>query len=371
MIRHTEKAGPAPVGATDFAETIALCNRVLRPQGPPTIADEYPHVLAPANADHMWIIKSRGRIVSHAATYASTMDVADGLTLRMGGVSSVATDPAFRHRGYASDLVRACCADLQAQGCHFAVLWTEVKAFYEKLGFRSLGSELLYRLTPADLRDVRGNAEIRAACAEDVDALRALRDAQRPVVRRTPAEWEAFLRIPKTQVWVSRRAGSPPAYLAVGKGEDFRNCAHEWAGPARDVVSLLAHATRRSLRRELILLAPDDAGPVNAELQERGTPHIRTDLGMFRCLDVAATAEAIGPWLEARIGARLAVEPEADRWRLRLGDATVGPVSRETFSELLLGPRRARTLLRVSPEVGHTLERALPLPLFIWGFDSV
>lgn len=371
MIRHEELEGPLPVSDADFTETIRLCNRVLRPQGPSSMAEEYPRVLSRENAAHMWVLRARGRIVSHAATYALTAHLDGDLRLQLGGISSVGTDPAFRHRGYASRLVDACVDDLRAQGCHFAVLWTEVKAFYERLGFASSGSELLYRLTPADLRGVKKRGEIAVFADDDLADVMALRTAEAPHVIRSRAEWLAYLRIPKSQVWVARRGGLCTAYVAVGKGEDFRNCAHEWAGDPDDLLALLAHATQRSIRRELILLAPDSASPLNAALQARGVPHILTELGMFRCLDPAATFAVVGPWLADRVGYPVQLSPSGQQWRLAIGETTVDPLSTDTLTALLLGPKRAHELLPAPAAVCRRLERALPLPLFLWGFDSV
>lgn len=371
MIRHAEVDGPRPVQPHEHTEAIALCNRVLRPNGPPTIAEEYPQVFARANAGNMWVITLEGRVVSHVATYASTLELAGGAQLRLGGISSVATEPSARHRGYASRLMEACCRQLDAQGCHFAVLWTEIHAFYERLGFTSLGAELLYRLTPADVRDVTTDADIEASRPAEADTLARLRAAVRPYTHRSPEEWAALRRIPKMQVWVARREGRPAAYLAVGKGEDFRNCCHEWAGDARDVLGLIAHAATRSRRREVILLAPDDAAPLNELLQRRNTPHIRTDLGMFRCLNPVATLDALRPTVEPLVGMPLALEPVDGQWRLHVGEAHVGPFTTEMFSALVLGPRKAMDIFLGPEDVCAALERGFPVPMFIWGLDSV
>lgn len=371
MIRHRTVEGPRPVRPGEAEQAVALCNRVLRPNGPPTIAEEYPRVFMPENAAHQWVITQDDRIISHAATYASTIELAGGATLRLGGLSSVATDPSARRRGYASQLVEACCQDLRAQGCHLAVLWTEVHAFYERLGFASLGSELLYRVPQSNLRRPMSDAELGPYTAADVEPMMALRAAVRPYTRRSETEWAAYLRIPKMQAWVARRGGRCVAYLIVGKGEDFRNCCHEWAGKADALISLLDYAAMQSPRRELILLAPEDSHPLNRALQQLGVPCIRTDLGMLRCLDPVATFEAVRPVLEPRIRASIALEPAGSSWRLRVGDATAGPMSTGEFSALLLGPRKAGDVLAAPPEVCAQLERALPLSLFIWGLDSV
>ncbi len=371
MIRHAVVDGPRAVRPAEFAETLALCNRVLRPNGPPTIAEEYPLVLASANAAQLWIMTLDDRVVSHAGTYASAMTLDDRVTLRLGGVSSVATEPNARHRGYASRLVEACCADLQRRGCHFAVLWTEVHAFYQRLGFALLGAELLYRLSSHSLRSGGAGAETAAYTPADLDEVATLRAAVRPYTHRSRAEWQALLGIPKMQVWVARRGGRCVAYIVVGKGEDFRNCCHEWAGDADDVIRLLEHAAVQSRRREVILLTPDDAGPLNTTLQERGAPHIRTDLGMFRCLDPVGTLDAVRPMVEPRLGCSVGLEPAGEGWLLHVGETTVGPITTGDFSALLLGPRRATELLDAPPAVCAQLERGLPLPLFIWGLDSV
>lgn len=78
-----------------------------------------------------YIIREKGNIVCHAATYAEV----DNLAV----ISGVITHPNYRGHGYARSLVAKLCADLLSEGKRpYLFYYTkESEALYKKIGFQS------------------------------------------------------------------------------------------------------------------------------------------------------------------------------------------------------------------------------------------
>lgn len=73
------------------------------------------------------------KLVSHAAWITRWLQVADGPLLRCAYVELVATDPAYRGRGYASRLMRRLAGSIG--DFDIAALSPSSAAFYERLGW--------------------------------------------------------------------------------------------------------------------------------------------------------------------------------------------------------------------------------------------
>jgi GNAT superfamily N-acetyltransferase len=97
-------------------------------------------VLAPAIADDLnpvyFVVAEEPALFSHAAGVTRSVEC-NGQTYSCGGLSAVLTYPAFRKRGYASQVVQAASEYINSDRFDVALLWTspDMERFYNRFGW--------------------------------------------------------------------------------------------------------------------------------------------------------------------------------------------------------------------------------------------
>jgi hypothetical protein len=197
---------------------------------------------------------------------------------------------------------------------------------------------------------------------------------EREVLRteRSSEEYEAYLGIPKTKALVAMRGNSVTAYAVMGKGEDFRYCIHEWGGEARDLLCLVRTFFSSSNLAELIILAPVHESEFTRLLQQMQVPKAFEYLAMMKIIDVDGFSKVLNDYLHDRLEQSFRISRDGSGLKVQVGTEEI-PVEREqTLVRALFGPDSPSRLLRgLSHETASALDEALPIPLFIWGLDSV
>jgi aminoglycoside 2'-N-acetyltransferase I len=126
--------GPS-LSDADRRRIIALCNRAYGEDLEPLFSTfvSPTHVLG----------RLRGRLVSHALWVTRYLQAGSGPLLRTAYVEAVATDPAYRHRGFATAVMQRLAADVQ--DFELAALSPSDPAFYERLGWELWQGPLFIR----------------------------------------------------------------------------------------------------------------------------------------------------------------------------------------------------------------------------------
>ena len=98
-------------------------------------------VHAPAISDHWspvyFVVADDPALFSHAAAVTHSVEC-NGQTYSCGGLSGVLTYPAFRNRGYASQVVQAATDYISNSAFDLALLWTspDLEHFYGRFGWQ-------------------------------------------------------------------------------------------------------------------------------------------------------------------------------------------------------------------------------------------
>jgi predicted acetyltransferase len=165
---------------------------------------------------------------------------------RLGGVTTVATPPEHRRRGYVRELLRRMLGDLDDEGIRFSALWPFKRSFYRRLGWETGSRYLRVEAPPEELRAAGAdpNGEFRSTGAGEWERLvpvHEAHDARRGLhVDRTEAWWrERVFGGWGTDPYVYRwedEDGEPRAYLTyvVEDGDDGRELRvreASWADP--------------------------------------------------------------------------------------------------------------------------------------------
>jgi predicted N-acetyltransferase YhbS len=237
------------VTAAESAQVATCVGAWLEIDAP--LAHTYPQVFGPGARARCFGTFCAGELVSHAA-----LDTVrwrhGGAELALGLVGSVATAPAHRGGGFASELLRHVARLARAEQLDALVLWSDQWFFYERLGFLPVGRQLEALVCGPAGADATG---IRAATPADRDAILRLHDAKPTAVARDAAALALLLSAQPMTTLVLERAGSVVAYACLQKGADFAGWWHELGGSDEDVAALLLGATART-RATMVLVPP-------------------------------------------------------------------------------------------------------------------
>ncbi len=254
------------------------------------IEGEYGSALRDGASQHL-LIREAGRPAAHALACTRRFHTEVG-ELAVGMIGLVYTDPAQRGRGLASRCVQTACEALEGLGARAILLWSDRPGFYARLGFRPAGRERLLLLDGALCerlaREVAAAGEVSPPRGSDWAALERLYAAKPARAERPPGFLQSLAAGPECRVVVCRRAGKICAYAALGRGDDYRDVVHEWAGDAPGVMQCLRVLSLGSPTLGL-LAGPEGEGPMQV-LAEAEVPCVERPLALALGADPAAWA---------------------------------------------------------------------------------
>lgn len=378
MPEHTERSGssPDPAGPRalkpeEHLSALGLINSALRPNSPHEIEKEYPLVLGKKNIDNMRVIVSGGQVISHAAVYISTLRSGD-LAFKVGGVSSVATDAAHRGRGLGSEVVRDCIRVMEKASCHLSILWTQRQDFYRNLGYETAGSSYIFKASAPYFFHIPSPCRVIPYSPRYLPAITKIHRRDPLRTARSAKEYDTYLDLPRTNTLIAKRDKDVTAYAVMGKGEDLRNCVHDWGGEAEDLLCLVRDFMGLTDKGELMILAPAQRSEFTQMLNRMRIPKTFEYLAMMRVIDVEALSAHIGDHMSEKLGREFRIHPSGSEVTIRVGDEETMIDPPRNLVRVLFGPEMPSKLLGgLSRETLSALDRALPIPLFIWGLDSV
>lgn len=336
---------------------------------------EYPLSLTPENAGSQRLVRRGDRPLSHAMYHCVTGQFGD-VRLPLGLIGLVYTEEEARGRGLAGRCVEACVEELLRNNVALAVLWSDRHAFYERLGFHPAGRERFLVL------DQRVLGRVSTCEAHDplpfVDepepahwsAIEALYRARRFRAERRPGDLARLAAAPESELRVACRDGQPVAYAALGRGDDFAEVVHEWAGEEAGVLACLEALLvgRRALG---LMTGPEDGGLV-ARLRAAGAAQHDGVFGLVRLLDPRGLWKKVRTNVPELEGISLARAHGGIRVTGSAGSVEISDP--QALALLLEGDAQAdlsALTSALSDREWHGLEKRQPLPLYLWGFDSI
>ena len=364
--------GPRAPRPDEFDELVAQVNRVMREEvgAAPTYGEEWPRIYRLQNLENIRVLRVDGRIVSSAAIYPHEVRFGDA-RLRVAGITGVATDAAYRRRGFATRVMHACIERTAELGCHLSLLGSGVPSWYRKLGWEYAGLERKYRFSRGNRHLLPSSPALVMREAEDGDfeALAAIHAARAlGGVRSADLLRSMWSPKPGAAVWAGLRDGETGAYLRV-RGTSVT----EYGGPAELVLPMLARlleswddpaipTSTRSIAERQVNTKPTVHASLDAPWRPDDVTNALDTLGilrsagyvrMIRIEDPQGLLRAYGRTdLNARAdGDRIVVETENRTLRLSRTDAV----------KLFFGPERP-----VQPDVA-----GLPFAFHVWTADRV
>ena len=146
--------------------------------------------------DQVYVVEEDGQVRSSATVLPLEMFV-DGEPAPMGGISAVATHPAYRRRGYAGKLMRVGLEDMRGRGVHLSLLSPFAHAFYRAYGWELATEGLGYTLKPDELPTSDEQRFVRDYLEDDLPEIQRLLEAESSRhscgVRRSEGRWRQVL----------------------------------------------------------------------------------------------------------------------------------------------------------------------------------
>ena len=120
---------------------------------------------------HTRVAEVDGRIVSHVRIFERQMRVRD-VTVRVGGIGSVATYPEYEGRGFATALLRDAIERMEGAGHALSFLFTGLLSFYGRLGWRVI-PQTIHTAQPEEVSGVSaaGGTSVRPFTSGDLPAV--------------------------------------------------------------------------------------------------------------------------------------------------------------------------------------------------------
>ncbi len=174
-----------------------------------------------------------GKLVSSAAVRLGKMRGASGEFISVALLGAVATDPAFRGKGYASLVVEQAVQWAERSGAILVLLWGSEHAMYRRLSFELCGAQAL---VPLELSNSQG-ATINTGWVPALwDVILQYRQGG-VILDANDRHWfEAHRNV--EWFWVGEK-DRPLAYAALGRGIDMSGIVHEWGGEPEALQGLL------------------------------------------------------------------------------------------------------------------------------------
>lgn len=360
--------GPRPPRETEYSQIMSFLQQELRPNHSWSLAKEYPTALSPSNIHNIRIITEDQKVLSHAVLKPLIIKTPLAI-LKVGAIGSVVTDPAHRNQGLSRQVLDDCLLEAQRQECDLAMLWTDLYDFYRKLDFELAGIEMSYVIE----QNFSGSGTpIKYLKSPQVsaDAIYRLYSQHSVTAIRTAEDIRKFLQIPNTVVHTAwDNSNQLIAYAIEGKGADLTNYIHEWGGSVKAVVDLLS-AIRQEKNAPITLISPVHAFNLNKQL--KAIPQVTSNqgfLGMikivnensfFQKVKKAARSLGLNDFVLERRGKEIAFGFAQDL--IVISDP-------KDLVRIIFGPEVEIPYLQ--PESIQKLSLLIPLPLWVWGWDSI
>lgn len=360
--------GPRAPRDSEWHQVIEFLDKNIRPGQSWSIADEYPTSLARSQAHNMRIIVDKGEIVAHAVFKPMVIKTPAGI-FKVAGIGSVVTNDRYRNQGYSTRIIESCLEAARKADCDFAILWTDLYDFYRRMGFELAGSEstILIDRALAPTTSYTFNDSNRIA----PDAILRVFQQHSVSSYRTVEDIRASLAIPNSRVSTAwDTTGKLVAYVIEGKGADLDGYVHEWGGSTSALLALLTHM-RTKQKRDLRIIAPAHAANFTSRLTELGCAHHSGYLGMLKILNMGSVFAKIHRHARTLGYSDLVLEIRDGKSHFGRGNQIYSTDSDADMLRLIFGPERPSAIHSFDSATAEAFDQIFPVPMWIWGWDSV
>ena len=361
--------GPRSPENHEWTQVVDFLNTNLRQNNNWTITSEYPTALATNNIHNMSIITEDEKIISHAVLKVLIIKTPHAI-FKVGAIGSVFTDPEHRQKGHSRKNVENCIALAQKQDCDLVILWTDKFDFYRKLGFELAGFDYSYlyeNIAPIKSKN------LRFMIGNNIDpmALQKLYSQHTVHAIRNLDDFKNYLKIPNSNLFTAWDQNNQlVAYAVEGKGADLINYVHEWAGQVDALLDLFQYI--RTQKNEVItIMTPAHSTNLRKKISNVATLSHQGYLGMLKIVSKDGLLNKIKKAFRAEGFEKIVFEQQEQHCVFGFGQDLYTLKNEADLVRLLFGPLNINSLNFISSDSKQKLSTLLPMPLWIWGWDSI
>jgi predicted acetyltransferase len=355
------------------------------------------HCFRREKMDNSLIIKDDGKIVAHVACIDQEV-IIEGGTIRVGGVSSVATKPGYRGRGLMTELLNRASSFMRSQGYPLSDLGGD-RLRYGRFGWETAGIKWEFGITKrsASARSVPEDIDVGAweGTERERRATLRLHNGQGFGLRRDAELHRILLERHGKTVSIARRGSRIDSYCVVAGDklpfheEERRICRiDELAGTASGIHALIADLLFREGYERVSVPMPW-SHPLNGRIRELSSGWSTGPWRMLKILDLPEIFHRFQAQISRRAreasldlnrsisigieGEESAVVIEVDGDRISFSESK-GPVTiqlTESEAVLLLFGQTPPDLLAKLPSESRFIRALLPLEFFLWLNETV
>jgi GNAT superfamily N-acetyltransferase len=362
---------PRAPGNQELQEVYSFLDKHMGQDRQWSVLQEYPLAFDPKNQHNIRIITDENEIVSHAVLKPTILKTPYAI-FNAGMIGSVLTDPRFRQQGLSANLIENCLDQARRLSCDFAILWTDLFEFYRKFGFELAGCEISLILNE-NFKPASRRTDLKIIQGKQIDAAAILRlfHLHSTHSLRTADDIKKFLQIPNCRIYTAWNAKNQmEAYAIEGKGVDLQGYIHEWGGNTSALVELFQHI-REEQKKEIIVMVPSQSKNLIRQCLESGAQKFEGILGMIKILDKKNLARKTQK-IARRMGIQdFAIEVHDDILYFGTSEGMYKTDSEADMVQLFFGPQKPSEIYPFSEAAAEKLNRVLPLPMWVWGWDSI
>ena len=362
--------GPRALQEAEFSSLVTFLDKNLRPDENWSIKEEYPLAINKKNLSNIKVISVDNQIASHAVSKNLIVITPTGL-FSIAAIGNVTTDPSHRNKHYASKIVESCVESSKKRNCDFSILWTDKYALYQKLGFELAGYEVNLQISKP-LQAPPLNLKILNTKKVSPQAILNLYTRHTSRTLRTIDDIRLYLDIPNSNLYTAWTEDNQlVAYALEGRGKDLGGYFHEWGGDVPHMTYLLSQI-QKNYKSVFNLIAPAHSQNLIRSLINEGASSTTGFLGMINVNSFDGIFEKL-----IRYGRYFSVndlvlkQTGEGEYLFGLGEDTYVIEGKKDMTQFIFGPADNKIINSFSPEVKEAYEKILPMPMWVWGWDSV
>ena len=360
--------GPRPPKENEYPQVRSFLDQELRPGSQWTLASEYPTAINIANIHNMRIITDEQKVLSHAVMKPLILRTPLAI-FKVAAIGSVVTDSQHRNQGLSRKILDNCIVEASKQECDIAMLWTDLYEFYQKLDFELAGTEMSFVFEQEFAQPVADLKFLKTALVS-AEAIHRLYQQHTVTSVRTVDEIKKFLQIPNSKIYTAWNSNNQLVAFAIeGKGVDLNGYIHEWGGSVQALISLLSFI-RKDKGTSITLISPEVSINLANHLQKLpGVVMNKGFLGMIKIISHDQLFQKIKRAARALGLNNFVLERRGPEVVIGAGGDLIGISDEKDLVRILFGP--ALEIPHLKQETKDILAQFLPLPLWVWGWDSI
>lgn len=361
--------GPRAPREQELNEVIQFLDHNLRKDQPWSISQEYPLAISSTNINNIRILRDEKGVVSSAIVKPLLVKTPAGI-FRVAAIGSVVTSPNYRNLGHSHKILQSCLETAYAQGFDFAVLWTDLYEFYAKLGFELAGSEIAIEVDRPLQCETEGLKFVESSKISP-EAISKLYSLHTTGTVRTVPDIQKHLQIPNARVYTAwNQQNQIQAYAIEGKGLDLGGYVHEWGGGVSKLLALFNHIyTQR--QQSFRVIASAHSKNLLRQLEQQGLALHEGYLGMIKILDTENLLQKIKRYSRNMGVDDLVLEKRGNIFYIGTPGQMFTTDSERDLVKIIFGPHKASEIHNFDAHTTEVMEELFPVPLWIWGWDSV